>query len=959
MVRRMARFHRLRSGLLVSMLVAGGTYAYADDQTPPPETPTAPTDAPAEAPPAEAAPAEAPPAEAPPAEAAPAEAPPPMGTLKGRVIDTASKEGLPAATLVIKGGPTGDQTIATELDGTFTLSLAPGTYVIELSTPEYVEEKRTVVVTADQVIALDVGLAMVAQKGAEETIEVYDTIDTRKASAVLAERRAAATVSDAVSAEQISRSPDSNASDAAKRMVAATVQDNRYIVIRGLGGRYSLTLLNGIPLPSPDPDVPAAPLDLFPSSLITNLTVNKTFSPDLPASFAGGALGIETRTYPTKFTFKAKVGVANNTLSSFRTQNSQDGGSLDLLGFDDGSRSLPSTIPSNKLAGDYSLPAEQRNAQIASFQNNWQLERKTAGPNLGISAQIGDTQKVAGQRIGYFGSVSYGHGYSRRTSHIARVGSMDADGNRVPSVMQLDDEMGTEQASLSGIASAGWTPKSGHKIDLFNLYSHSTDISASQVSGTENNNSVVDRTRLQFLQRELLFTQLIGEHELAPRAIFEWQGNVARVAQHEPDTRDLLRTQTPDGRFAISNSVGAAERLFGELSDTTVGGGAAVRMPFEAVKVKVGGSIQRSDRAYQQRRFHFDVMGDAAYSDPGTAFDPSGAGTAMGMYEATQPTDGYLATRTVGAAYAMADVNPTKHLRIVGGARFEASRLGVGLESKIDLMAPVKPRTEHDDNDVLPALNAVYTLPDSMYLRAAYGMTVARPNFREIAPALYYDYIRRRAIGGNPDLEETKVHNGDLRFEKYLGDSEVLAASVFAKHFASPIERTVEDAGDGQNVGFANATSANTYGVELEARLSLGRVAAALDEFSVGGNLSLIGSRLRVNGVTRALQGQSPYVANLGLGYESKRTKTRVDLLYNSFGRRIEEVGTGGAGNVYEEPFHRVDLAVSQPLPRDVRLKLSGSNLLDQRVVRTQNDVEIFAYKVGVTVVGSVEMSFE
>src|SRR5207253_495849 len=152
-------------------------------------------------------------------------------------------------------------------------------------------------------------------------------------------------------------------------MVAATIQDGRYIVMRGLGGRYSLTLLNGVPLPSPDPDVPAAPLDLFPSSLISNLTVTKTFSPDMPGNFAGGALGIETRTYPTKFTFKAKVGIANNTRSSWRMLNDQEGGSLDVLGYDDGSRSLPSEISSTKLAGDPSLSPEQRNAQVAAFKN--------------------------------------------------------------------------------------------------------------------------------------------------------------------------------------------------------------------------------------------------------------------------------------------------------------------------------------------------------------------------------------------------------------------------------------------------------------------------------------------------------------------------------------------------------------------------------------------------------------
>ncbi|MBL9015007.1 MAG: TonB-dependent receptor [Myxococcales bacterium] len=927
-------------------------------ETPPAETPPAPAP-PAEAPPAGTAPAQTPPAEAPPAEAPPAEAPPaPQGTVSGKLIDNSTKEGLPAATIQIKG-PGGDQTLATELDGTFTLSLAPGSYTITWTTPDYIEVTRTVVVTLDKPLVVNLGLDMIPSKAAEETIEVFDTIDTRKSSAVLAERRAAATVSDAVSAEQISRSPDSNASDAAKRMVAATIQDNRYIVVRGLGSRYSLTLLNGIPLPSPDPDMPSAPLDLFPASLITNLTVNKTFSPDLPASFAGGALGIETRTYPTKFTFKAKVGVANNTLSSFQTLNGQNGGSLDILGFDDGSRALPSSIPKYKLAGDFSLPQEQRNAQIAGFKNNWEIERGTAGPNLSLGAQVGDSLKLGTHRLGYFSSLSYGHGYSRRQAHISRVGSEDGMGGRLPADMQLDDDSGTESANLGAIASVGWTPASGHKIDVFNMYSHSGDITASRVTGMENNNSVVDRTRLQFLQRELVFTQMLGEHKVAPKAIVEWQGNVAHVAQYEPDTRDLLRTQGTDGRYGIPMAVGAAERMYGELSDTTFGAGAAVRVPLEKVKLKAGGLITRSDRTYQQRRFHFDVLGDMAYEDPNVAFSPENAGVAMAMTEVTVPKDGYVAERMVTAAYAMADVNVTKKLRAVGGARLEMAHLEVGLESKIDLMVPPEKRTTQDDVDVLPAVNLVYAVTPSSNLRAAYGMTLARPNFREISPTLYFDFVRRRAIGGNPNLLQTTIHNGDLRWETFLGDSEVLAASLFVKQFDKPIERTVEQAGDGQNVGFENGTSANTYGVELEARLSLGRVTPALREFSVGGNLSLIRSNIEVSGASRALQGQSPYVANLGLGYESNASKTRVDLLFNSFGRRIDEVGTGGAGHVYEEAFHRLDLAVSQPLPRDVRLKLSGTNLLNQRVVRTQDDVEIFAYPVGVTVVGSVEMTLE
>jgi TonB-dependent receptor len=332
----------------------------------------------------------------------------------------------------------------------------------------------------------------------------------------------------------------------------------------------------------------------------------------------------------------------------------------------------------------------------------------------------------------------------------------------------------------------------------------------------------------------------------------------------------------------------------------------------------------------------------------------------MSMYEATLPNDGYGATRTIAGGFAMADVNLTSKLRLVGGARFERSSLDVGLESKIDLMAPPMPRTTHDNNDILPSLNAVYAITPDMNLRAAYALTVARANFREIAPALYFDYIRRRVIGGNPDLEETYIQNGDLRWEMFLGDSEVLAASVFAKQFIKPIERTLVSGGSGDNVGFANSKSANSYGIELEARVSLGRITPALTAFSVAGNLSLIGSQIEIDGGgTRSLQGQSPYVANLGLGYEHRSLGTRVDLAYNVFGRRIEEVGVDGGGGIYEEPFHRLDLTMSQPLNRTLRLKLAGSNLLDQRVVRTQSDVEIFAYKVGVTILGSVEYSLE
>src|SRR6185295_578687 len=233
--------------------------------------------------------------------------------------------------------------------------------------------------------------------------------------------------------------------------------------------------------------------------------------------------------------------------------------------------------------------------------------------------------------LGYFGSVSFSHGYARRINHIQGVGEMDPDGTRRPSIQQLDEEQGAEQANLGAIASAGWASGSRHKIDAFGLYAHTADITASNITGTEASTAEVDRSRMQFVQRELVFGQLVGEHRLSDRAIVEWQGNAAHVSQHEPDTRDLARSPTGDGRMVINTTPGSSERVFSELADTTVGGSLALRVPLDRLVVKTGASIQHSARDYQARRFHFTLTGDSPYQDPGEAFDPAKAGREMSM----------------------------------------------------------------------------------------------------------------------------------------------------------------------------------------------------------------------------------------------------------------------------------------------------------------------------------------
>jgi TonB-dependent receptor len=334
----------------------------------------------------------------------------------------------------------------------------------------------------------------------------------------------------------------------------------------------------------------------------------------------------------------------------------------------------------------------------------------------------------------------------------------------------------------------------------------------------------------------------------------------------------------------------------------------------------------------------------------------------MRLREATRPdSDAYDASLAIYAGYVSADVTPTEKLRLVGGVRLETSRQE--LTALDQFTGEEASNNQVNYLDWLPAFNAIYALTPSVNLRAGYSYTLARPTFRELAPFLYYDFVRRRNVSGNPDLKQTRIHNVDARAEWFVGDNEVLAASAFYKRFENPIERVIATEGAG-DLGFENAAGADTYGVELEGRASLARLTESLRAFRVGANLTLIQSRIDLGAVKglqtnaeRPLQGQSPYVINVNLGYERPESGTEVALLYNVYGRRISEVGTNGLPDVYEQPFHRVDLAVTQRLTSATQLKLTASNLLDAKVTLRQGDVTILQYQPGIAFSASLGLS--
>ena len=891
--------------------------------------------------------ADEPASEPPPAEQPAAEAPPPV-TVRGKVVDPRTGEGLPAAYVQVKGADA--QTIATELDGTFQLALPPGTYQLAFHTPEFDEQTKTITVTDGKVVELKISLSPTVVVGKAETIEVVDTIDTRKETATLAVRQAATTVSDAVSAQEISRTPDSNAGDAMKRVVAVTVSDGRYVALRGLEGRYVTTLLNGVLLPSPEPDRNAVPLDLFPTSLLSTMTVYKSYSADLPGQFGGGALSIDTSSFPSRFELKLGLSTSANTVATGAQgmTNASARGAADFFGFDDGSRRLPDAVPRSRAVRN--MDTAQLEQIGESFTNVWTPTTETVTPNLGLTATVGNTTKLADKRVGYLGTGMFRRNYGVRAGTNARTALV---GGTLTPVENLDYQVGTAESTLGALGNVGVELDRNNDLSLFGLYSHVGENATSFANGySEADASAIDVSRLSFVMRALAFSQLAGKHKLSREngAELKWQANIAQTTRDELDSRDLIYTidQQTGTRF-YKDQPGSGQRFWQSLADLAGGGGADFQVRYGNALFKTGAVAQVSERSLVGRRFRYKWIG----SDPTVRtleaeemFSAEHIGPDFVPEEGTLNEDAYKASLGVYGAYGQMEVQLDEKMRGIAGLRFEhgSQRMTNGSPFAVaGLMTDIS-RT---DNDLLPAVNLVYAATPEMNVRFAYSYTLGRPRFRELAPFLYFDYIRRRAISGNPELLTTHIHNADLRWEWFPTENEVFAASVFGKQFYDPIEQVL--ANSESDATFTNARSGNLIGGELEARKALG------EHFRLGANLSLLRSRVQLGAdqmlqttKNRALYGQAPYVVNVSFGYINPKI-VEANLLYNVTGPRITDVGIEGLPDTYEAPFHRVDFVAVRSLSKELRLKLSAANLLNQRARLEQGALTVNTYSPGVS----------
>jgi TonB-dependent receptor len=880
------------------------------------------------------------------------------GQITGKVTDAKTGEVLIGANVILVELSTG---AAADMDGTYTIrNVPPGAYTLRFTYVSYATKVvNNVPVKAGETTKLDLIMQEEVIQGKEVVVEATAIMSSE--SAVLQQQRKAATIGDAIAADQIKRAPDATTGDALRRVTGVAVVDNKFVYVRGTSERYSNTLVNGTQLSSTEPDKKAYAFDTLPSNLLENTIISKSFTPDLPGNFSGGLVQINTVEFPEDFSIRLSMSGAYNTLSTRSSFQEYRGGKYDYWGIDDGIRDLPATVNGKKvISSNYS--SSELQAIGRSFSNIWAPTGEKAPLNSSYMVSIGDGTRLFGKSFGYVGAFSYRNTYDR-----IELERNDFNADNTPQ-FEFAGEQNRFSSLWGGLLNLSYKLGDFHKVSFKNLYNRAGDDEVVTFSGNNYDYGQEWRnTGLRFVSRATYSGQLIGEHAFpALRNLkWDWRASYSTSDRDEPDYRRVIYSREMGSSAPFFANISfvptpaSGGRFYSNMSDKIGGFASDFTVQLGSIKFKTGGLYNENDREFSARNFAFRTTGQTdfniLYSDLNSLFAEEHIGErGLVIDEITNKSDAYAANEKLFAGYLMFD-SPFrvwgKSLRLIAGARVEDN------SQKLDSFDAQDRRVNVDleNTDILPAVNLTYNLNSSTNVRAAYSQTVSRPEFRELAPFGFYDFTSVSVVYGNPGLRRALIRNYDLRLEMFPRTGEILSASVFYKHFTDAIEEVIVPTTE-LTRSFGNADKANNYGFELEVRKSLDFVSRALANFSATANYTWIKSSVDIAGSSaaiarsgRRLQGQSPYAINLGLLYTDLSFGTSVSVLYNRFGERIAQVGSLYDDDIFELPRDLIDVTVSQNLARRYEIKISAKDILGQEQVFEEGGLKVRGNKRGTT----------
>lgn len=849
-----------------------------------------------------------------------------QGKLTGKITDRVTNEPMVGVTVAVKGTTIGT---STDLDGKYTLNLKPGTYVIIYRYIQYKTiEISEIKISSNENLTKDVALEEISSKG----IDIGEAVVTAEAkkesvSAINLEKKNGVTVSDGISNEQIRKTPDRNVSDALRRISGTSIQDNKFAIIRGMNDRYNMAFINGAPLPSTESDRKAFSFNIIPSAMIDNIMIYKAPSPDIIADFAGGVIMINTKSIPDSKISNLNFSIGGHSLTTFKEFSTFRNSKTDVLGFDNGTRSLKETR--NYRDG---LDKSEYIDFTKKLNNDWKIYNQTAMPNLNLSYSWGKSFLHFKNSFGAIASINYSN--NNKFSEVVLKKFRYEDNN----LDQLfSDRQFTNNVSFGALLNLGYKMKKKHIISLKNIFNINTDdITTIRTGLGSGENQIYNKSFSNIYNQNRIFSsQLTGEHTITEKKHkLLWVLNAGEIFRSVPDYR--IATYSGEGEnaeqynLAVNNNLFSTSsgRFFSDMNERIFSGNFSYSIPFKIKNVsntfKTGAMTQYRNRDFKSRYFTYYGSWGITGSPEENLSEKNISENGVYLVEQSSPArDNYSALAVNNSFFGMIDTRIKENIKLIYGVRYEVYHQKIHTSTGTNLPLTI----DSTYKNLLPSVNIIWNVKENTNFRLSGGKTLNRPEFRELSTFPFYNFNLNSNISGNTNLQPASIWNYDFRWEYFPTSKEIISIGFFYKKIYNPIEMSIDVTQVSlRTFGYANQQSATNFGMEIDLRKNLKFIddyfgISFLKNFTFHSNLTFIKSSITFNNNSsalnkRPLQGQSPYIINTGLQYTNDKTGWGANLSYNKTGRRIAFVGAPKLAkwglDIYENSRAVIDFQISK-----------------------------------------------
>jgi outer membrane receptor protein involved in Fe transport len=887
------------------------------------------------------------------------------GKISGKVISANSGQPLAGASLTLVEKT---KTRAADQNGVFSFSkLEAATYSIKCSYAGY-ESKIIEEIIVKNNDNTDISISLDIKASDEVVIKAPKRLKAAGATveSLLIAQKNSANVSDGVTEQTIKRTPDKSSSDVIKRVSGASIQDDKFAVIRGLNDRYNAAFINGAPLPSTESDRKAFAFDIFPSAILENLIIYKTATPDKSGEFAGGIIEITTKSSSTKPIASFSISQGYNSLITGNNRLfSEMKGANDWLGLDDGTRALPDGIPADQN-GFGNLSFDERLHLAKRFDKyKWGVKSSNTRPNFNFQlAKSFNILRKKEEFISSIFSITYNRGFTFVTGERNSYGEpgLIIQGP-IEQYKKYIDSIYNDEVIWAVLGNIGLRINNRNSISWKNNLSVNTDNKLVRRVGNFDLTNYPDDIQTETLKQytsDIIYTsQLIGEHQIGKiKTKINWLAAYSKVNREIP-----MQLLSIAGVLSLPGSAtnGASGGMISTNSQENIKNTKIdITQPYTFMKntqnfIKIGAGYQIRQRDFTSRGLNFVPYSGTAYQfDYDLAKLPddqkflgqylglmANGKAGLAVQDGSIPNSAYIASSTTSHAYIMNDQRFFKKIRMIYGLRMEsfnqklvAAQKGLGAIN-----------INYTKVDFLPSANLVYALTSKTNLRASYSETLNRPEFRELASFSFYEYVTGLVFAGDSTSTRAKINNYDLRYEFYPGKAQLLSLSAFYKNFTNPIELINSPFYPNEVRYTNNPEKATVYGIEAEFRVLLSTLFdnkndnGLLSKFTLAGNGALMKSKVPLgkapdsSELSRPLQGQSPYIINTSLAYSDEKTGLSSTLSLNRIGEKLVIGGSINKADIYDKERTVIDFQLAKTFYNNkVELKFNIRDLLAQNI---------------------------